>query len=109
MKFMSSPLTPLAVLLLLPLLIYVLFFGLHVGTELSWSGVGYSALFSAMVMPFVYGLAALVYMAVGTLAVIPVWMMSSALEEPVVAWLWTTSAIAFVLFLFAAMVVIDGP
>ena len=36
MKVMSSPLPPIAVLALLPLLMYVLFVGLSLSPELSW-------------------------------------------------------------------------
>ena len=108
MKIMSSPLPPMVVLALLPLFMYVLFVGLSFRPELSWGEVGNAAVFSLMVQPFLFGIAVFVYMAIGAIAVIPVWMMSSGFREPVVTWLWVTAAIATVLFLCAATVVIDS-
>ena len=70
--------------------------------------LGNATVFSLMVLPFLYGIAVFVYMSIGAIAVIPVWIMSSGFREPVVTWLLVTAAIATVLFFCAATVVIDS-
>ena len=103
MRVLSSPITPLIILALLPLLALALFLGLTNDSGLSWSGLESYMLATMGLLPLLYGFAVLVYAGAALVAVIPALLFLQVVDNVLAAWLWSMVFVCGCFFFYIAV------